>query len=474
MVVREYPTGRSPLAPNVEHALRAAFREDRQGHGITVDRPLAAELDRIRGSGRPLPEWLVDLIGRRLNRDFADVRLHAGDRAAELASRLGTVAFCVGNDIFVDRRLLRCGRSTLTLEVLCHELAHIAGAVAPGTIRCWHGDGHAALTGLAFDEFKDEFAELVKIKTLHITKEALKKRLVVASNNMDYRHRIPTPFHPFETLRYLPNAIADLLSEWRIPILQPIFKQRVVRAVINAVPLVAKGEGPRHGEGRNYTDAGKGEEDGGNIDLNKKQQTEEWKQAVEEFKFDKAHDIDDWIPTGNIDVLGGVTVNEKEWVKSLGNALHTTQDRAAHREGRKGFGHDDRRTAWTPAWTPDDQTNDDHHGHDGEDGHSWWICNVAAFHKGFNNCCEVLELFFLETSGIGCCTCGRPRCVIHLEMPCPSGVNRRAAPTDGCRGRSAGREPPSYKIVASKDLCRGTTPRAVVVPGHRRPRYPSS
>jgi hypothetical protein len=420
MLPRGFPGRDSSVARRVELAVLDAFREDSLGYGTAVDAALAAELGRIDGGGRPLPGWLADELGGRLDRDFGRVRLHSGDGVDEWTARFGTVAFCLGSGIFLDRCLLRGSTPTFTLEVLCHELAHVANAFEPGKIRRWEGDGHATLTGEAFEEFNDEFEELVKIPTLHVDRNSLKQRLMIACNNMDYRHRIPTPDHPLETIRYVFGPFGPSWINY-IPITALI---KLPLLLIDSIhPFFALGEGPRHGEGLNYTDPGKDHRDGGNIDLNLKQQWEEVAQAVSEFQEDKEDD-DDVVPTIVTDehqFLHGIVIGEKEWVKSLANALHTTQDRAAHREGRKGFGHDDPRArnhlrVGKKVWIPDDPEIDDHTPHGGEDGRSWWICNKAAFDKGFNNSCEVFEAFFRNIN-IGPFHKWKARSTIHLENP---------------------------------------------------------
>lgn len=352
------PSPRSSfVAWRLERAQADAYREDVGGRGIPVDRALNAELDRIRRSGWPLPARLAKQAGRFLRRDLAEVRLHAGNRVDQLTALFDAPAFCVGSDIFLDQRVLRSGRPGLAFDVLAHELAHIANGPEPGLVRCWERQGHEELTVQACNAFSKQFDEIAKIASLHISKARLVEGLKIACSNMDFRQRV---FHPLDTASYLLGYFVH-------------------------IPFLAKGEGPRHGEGLNYTEI----DPGPNIQANLKQQREEINEAVKGFAFDKQHDADDWLPTAH---LGAVALNEKEWVKSLGNALHTAQDRAAHREGRKNFGHCDRRVA--SGWGPDDPKNDDHHAHDGEAGGSWWICNVAAFNKGFNNSCEVLEEFF--------------------------------------------------------------------------------
>src|SRR3954447_21807201 len=103
MRLPRFPGRTSFVARRVELAMRDAFREDSLGHGTPIDAALAAELGRMGGSGRGRPDWLADELGGRLNRDFGEVRLHAGGRVDELTTRFGTAAFCVGSGIFLDR-----------------------------------------------------------------------------------------------------------------------------------------------------------------------------------------------------------------------------------------------------------------------------------------------------------------------------------------------------------------------------------
>ncbi len=382
-----------------EQAIWSAQREDNLGCGLPVSDSVAGKLNVIRRNGRPFPIWLFDQMGSRLDHDFGQVRLHAGALVDELADEFDAAAFCVGRDIFLGRGSFCPDNPAVTLDAVCHELAHIAHAVEPARIRCWKTKGHEKLTVEACDQFNAEFDKLAQIESVRMYRTGMVSKLKEACSNLDFRGRFH-PFHWWATLRYF---LGGQLMLSYIPGMS-VVAELASLVIPEFILPVAKGEGPRHGEGLNYTSADIAK----NELLNRQKQDEEIKDAVDCFTWDKVPVAADSPP---VEVLRLKDPGDDDWIKYLANALHTSQDRGAHREGRKGFGHGDRRVTPIPlsvgvdplldalkisgGWSPDDETLHDHHGHHHEAGTSWWICNAAAYNKAYNNSCEVLEQFFI-------------------------------------------------------------------------------
>ena len=345
------------------HAVRAALYEDVAGCGAWVDAPLAARLSRIDAGGRPLPRRLAGRMEREFGCDLSRIRLHVGSGVDEIAAEFDADAFCVGTDVFFGSAVLSDADGTPHLDVLRHELAHIVNRVEPERVRCWDHHVHGDLSEKACRAFSVELDRLVKLKNLDISREELIKGLKIASSNMDVRQRIG---HPLDTAAYWLKAQA----------------KKIVKS------MTTSGEGPRHGEGDNYQD----DEDSWHRyeALNLAEQRKWIALAKREFESDLASWIDDLVPTirGAVTLpkVGAITLNEKPWVKSLANAFHVAQDRGSHREGIKGYGHDDDRCS--TGWSPDDPKEHDH-----TEGRSWKRCNKAAYNKALNNSYDVLKEF---------------------------------------------------------------------------------
>ena len=347
-------------------AVKAALCEDVAGCGTPVDASLAARLSRIGTGGRPLPRRLARTMEREFACDFSRIRLHVGPGVDETAALFGADAFCVGTNVFFRSDVLNRTDGTPHLDVLRHELAHVAYRVEPEKIRCWGHRDHGDLTVKACRAFASEFDRLVKLKNLDIDKKDLFKGLYNASSNMDIRQRIR---HAGTTIKYGAVLVVQKIG----------------------IKVDTSGEGPRHGEALNYQH---GEDDDKYIwyryeAINLAEQRRWLRLAKKEFDSDLASWIDDIAPTlrgPHIPGVGPVTLNEKPWVKSLANALHVAQDRGAHREGVKGYGHDDPRGP--SGWDPDAPI------HDHTEGRSWKRCSKAAYNKAINNSYRVLKDFF--------------------------------------------------------------------------------
>jgi hypothetical protein len=75
------------------------------------------------GGGTPLPQGIRGFMEPRFRADFGGVRIHAGERAARLAARLGARAFTFGRHIFFGRGEWH-PETQAGAELLAHELVH--------------------------------------------------------------------------------------------------------------------------------------------------------------------------------------------------------------------------------------------------------------------------------------------------------------------------------------------------------------
>jgi len=365
-------------------SVRAALDEDAAGAGLEAGPALAARLNRLRNRGCSLPRPLARAVQREFACDFSRVRLHIDRDADQVAAMFRARAFCIGTDIFLGKAAFGGSRGPLDLGVLRHELAHIALRIEPERIRFWSHGVHAELTEKVCLTFSDELDRLLTMKNIDVTgdKEGLIKGLKTASSNMDVRKRV-WHWRYWDDLLFksLPDKIVGGL--WL-----KLFGSR---------PTSIAGEGPSHGEGYDYKlyERHWGNNQGKNETRNRKEQESHIADAVRYFKKDRESWADDLIPEirlGTVPVIGPVSMLEKEWIKSLANALHIAQDRGSHREGVKGFGHDDPRCKCRPGWDPDEPK------HDHRMGGSWKRCSRAAYNRALNSSYEVMCQFL---AGIG-------------------------------------------------------------------------
>ncbi|MCH7575313.1 MAG: DUF4157 domain-containing protein [Candidatus Marinimicrobia bacterium] len=93
--------------------------------GLTVaPLDIADSISAMRGGGSPLPDSTRAFFEPRFGRDFSNVRIHTGSRAADSAQAINARAFTVGRDIAFGESQYspdsQGGR-----QLLAHELAHV-------------------------------------------------------------------------------------------------------------------------------------------------------------------------------------------------------------------------------------------------------------------------------------------------------------------------------------------------------------
>ncbi|ACU62669.1 eCIS core domain-containing protein [Chitinophaga pinensis] len=96
---------------------------------------LGQRLSEQRGHGVPLSPDVKKEMGQAIGADFGNVRVHTGDKAAELSSDLGAQAFTHGNDVYFNSGKYDPS-SAGGKHLLAHELTHVvqqgAAPVAEG------------------------------------------------------------------------------------------------------------------------------------------------------------------------------------------------------------------------------------------------------------------------------------------------------------------------------------------------------
>lgn len=363
------------LTTDIAHAPRlcaglpalTALAEDAAGIALDIGPALRDRLHRLARGGIRLPRPLARALGREFDFDLGRARLHVGPEVDAVAAGLNSSAFCLGWDIFLSRSVFESGGAA-AVDTLRHELTHIAAGPALHRIRCWDHEVHSKLTEAACGAFRSALEQLLKgNKRVDVSGgvDGLIKGLMNASSNMDVRKRVAH------------------VEYWDDLVFKSLPTKMGLRNVI-------AGEGPPHGEGLDYSSPDWEE----NTRKNEDEQTKHIDLAIREFKQDQASWLDDVLPEvrlGSAPVLGPITLLEKEWIKSLANALHVAQDRGSHREGVKGYGHDDARCQNKPAWNPDSPVH--HHPANDPEGGTWKRCSAAAYNKALNNSCEVMHQF---------------------------------------------------------------------------------
>ncbi|MGD2083552.1 MAG: DUF4157 domain-containing protein [Chromatiales bacterium] len=83
--------------------------------------PVVGEV--LRGPGRPLDPGPRAFFEPRFGRDFSNVRVHTGDRAASSAEAVGALAYTVGHNLVFGRGQYRPGTDS-GRRLLAHELTH--------------------------------------------------------------------------------------------------------------------------------------------------------------------------------------------------------------------------------------------------------------------------------------------------------------------------------------------------------------
>ncbi len=301
--------------------------------------------------GRRLPPALTGAARSALGSNVDDVRLHAGPQADKVLALLGAPACCLGRHVLLSGRAL--GHGATAAGMLLHELAHVAGGRRGDVVRCWDAADHGALSVAA------------------CTAQRTLLEAIAGAVGMSWP----------QFLRGIRNAASNM-----------DFRGRAARlgATASYVLGISKGEGVAHGESTNYTSPSMA----ANERLNVFEQNRHVNMAVGELMRDvpllTIGSVSVRTPTGRSGsmgrTVGGVSLLERAWMRSLGNAFHVAQDRGSHREGTQGFGHDDPRCT---GWSPDVKV------HEHSMGKGWERCGEAAYNRALNNSLDIASNFLL-------------------------------------------------------------------------------
>lgn len=108
----------------------------RQGEGQpAVSANVAAEIAQSQGAGAPLPTGVRKFMEPRFGADFSKVRIHTGEKSAQLNRQVSAQAFTVGHQIFFGKNKFR-PETTEGQELIAHELTHTiqqGAAIQQGT-----------------------------------------------------------------------------------------------------------------------------------------------------------------------------------------------------------------------------------------------------------------------------------------------------------------------------------------------------
>lgn len=94
-----------------------------QGRAPDVAPEVEAQVDALRGRGRPLPAEVRAYMEPRFGYDFSRVRIHTDGRAAEAARSVHARAFAVGSDVVFGAGAFR-PEADAGRRLLAHELTH--------------------------------------------------------------------------------------------------------------------------------------------------------------------------------------------------------------------------------------------------------------------------------------------------------------------------------------------------------------
>ena len=111
-----------------QEAIRASSET---GRTPVITPEMSAQIEALRGGGRPLPEPVRAFFEPRFGCDFSRVRIHAGRVAAESAGTLKARAFTIGTNVVFGSGQY-APEAPAGRRLLAHELAHVVQQKGPG------------------------------------------------------------------------------------------------------------------------------------------------------------------------------------------------------------------------------------------------------------------------------------------------------------------------------------------------------
>jgi hypothetical protein len=116
-------------APQAE----AAVSKKSDGSG-TVDNTLSNRITSSMGTGKPMDANTRAFMETRFGTDFADVKIHNNDEAAQMSKALNAKAFTIKNNIYFNDGHYRPETDT-GKHLLAHELTHVVQQIGSGQLK---------------------------------------------------------------------------------------------------------------------------------------------------------------------------------------------------------------------------------------------------------------------------------------------------------------------------------------------------
>lgn len=126
--------------------------------GSEVTPQIEENINALKGSGQPLPESVRSFFEPRFGYDFGKVRVHSGEKAAEIARSVNAKAFTLGNDVVFGTGRYNSG--TEGRRLLAHELTHVIQQSGNTMRRDIISDAKKELESKAEEIAKDKLGDL--------------------------------------------------------------------------------------------------------------------------------------------------------------------------------------------------------------------------------------------------------------------------------------------------------------------------
>jgi hypothetical protein len=280
---------------------------------------LQNQLDRLTGSGNPLPEEVRFPMEHNIGADFSGVRIYNDSKAADLSRGLKARAFTVGQKIYFGKGEYnlndRSGR-----ELIAHELAHTLQPGASNRIMRWMANGHQEITRVALEWYEKTFGEFDSHKSLLTGgfNPEVKRFLIERSAQMD---NIEDDYKAYLQGKQASNKNLQVYNELKKEINETNLLKAKEMYDTNQLQIREPWYQLHHGEGGHYR-----ANDGAMVN-----------QAFTDHLIDLA--VDKYKQE-----------NYQAAMVMLSDALHQAEDRGAHGEGNQFCGHDLRLGLGEMAW----------------------------------------------------------------------------------------------------------------------------
>lgn len=148
------------------------------GNGIELTSRMGTQLASLQGHGSQLYGDLKSRMESSFGRDFSNVRIHTGSKAAELSNSIGARAFTYGNDIYFNQGQFQPGTAQGD-RLIAHELTHTV-----------QQSGKVSRDLFPMDGFGDDYAQTLTEKNKN-EKEKDEKGEKDEIRNIQNKYKIP-------------------------------------------------------------------------------------------------------------------------------------------------------------------------------------------------------------------------------------------------------------------------------------------